>query len=585
MISSKQSGRSLTDSNMMQPRFGATLGSAAIAAAVLACGVGISVPSGTAIASAVALPVANPISLTGYNQDSVVENTYTVTSGGYIPSTIGVPFDSGNGYAGNVLYESGLLQASGTPYKQGLPASGQFTGGAFNAEFNVSFQFQNYTNTNNALTLSGTPNEITGTPNGNTGTLTMTTPASYDGLAILAMGARGGGPGQVTLNFSDGTSVTTDYAVQDWFSGTTNTYTPDGNPYGYAISNFGRIATTNSSGGTGAHMDETILNLADLSNGTTVGNYTGEQITSLTFQQAPGSNPTPTSADPNGGSSNIFAVSGFTTALPVITPQPMMSPIAVTGFNQDSVVENTYTVTSKTAIPTNIAVPLSPKDTYALFEAGPTMNGGSYGLPSSGQFTGNFAGVTSVVGGPASFQLQGYTNANNVLDLQNSASGTLTLATAGKFSSLAIVAFSDSGKNNSTGTVTLNFADGTSVTTDFGAPDWYSGGSGGTPDGNQYGVVATNLGRINTTNSGYNGGVDAYETILNLANLSNGTTIGNYSNELLTSLTFTGVSSTTNFTAIAGISGLAAVPEPATLGLFACAAGALLLLRRRNAKT
>ncbi|MCL5945983.1 MAG: PEP-CTERM sorting domain-containing protein [Planctomycetes bacterium] len=601
---SRQSGRLMMvpeTRRVPDTRFGIMLGSAAIAATVIASGVGLCLPAATVRAAAVAIPTiaANPISLTGFNQDSVVENTYTVSTanGGYIPNTVAVPFDSGTNYSGNVLYEKGLLQdtSPAKPYAQGLPTSGQFTGGAFSSEFNVSFQFQNYTNTDNVLNLSGTPNEITGTPNGNTGTLTLTTPASYDGLAILAMGARGGGPGAVTLNFSNGTSVTTDYAAQDWFSGTTNTYTPDGNPYGYAISNFGRISTVNSSGGQGAHMDETILNLADLSNGTTVGNYSGLQLTSLTFQQAPGSNPVPNSTNPNGGSSNIFAVSGFTQAIPAAPAA--MTPVAVTGFNQDSVVPNTYTVVKNGAIPTSVAVQLAPGDTNTLYEYGLAGSPTGGGLPPSGQFVSSFAGSVSVVG-QTTFQLQSYTaNTNNVLELSaannfthGAPTGTLTLSTAKRFSQLAILAFSDDATNNSYGQVTLNFADGTSVTTDYGAPDWYSNGSGVTPDGNQYGVAAANFGRINTSNSDFSSGAEAYQTILNLANLSNGTTFGNYTNELLSSLTFSQAiepgnkNASVGATVILGISGTEVVPEPATLALLAvAAASSLLLLRRRKA--
>lgn len=540
-----------------------------IAAAAAVVASMLAVAGSTGMVQASGAYVANPISVTGFNQDSIVENTYTISTsnGGYIPSNYAIPFDSGTGYAGNVLYESGLGGSpSGSGQPTGLPSNNQLVGAAFNSELNVTFQLQNYTNTNNVLNLTTTSNEL-GVSNGSTGTLTLASAGSYQGLAILAMGARGGGTGQVTLNFTDGTSVTTDYAAEDWYSGNTNMFTPDGNAFAYAATNVGRIATQSSNFSGGNNLDETILNLADLSNGTTTGNYSGEKIASLTFQQAGGSLP--------GGSSNIFAVSGFTQALPSAAP---LAPVAVTGFNQNGIVPNSYTVTSGAAIPSNVAQPINGPgaDNYALFT---TANGG--GLPANGQIVSSFAGA-SAISGPTTFQLQPYTG-NSVLNLNNSAgtgTGTLTLANPGKFSQLGILAVRDDG--GATESVTLTFADGSTVTTDFEALDWYGPGIGTTPDGNNYGIAASGVGRISTTNSGGNGGVDLYETVLNLTNLSNGTTFGNYSGDTLVSLTFSD-SSTSGATDILAISG-SAVPEPASLGLLACAGGMLLLLRRRNAR-
>ncbi len=538
------------------------LATAAVAAAIVSSALGgVFASSGNANAAAI---TANPISLSGFNQDSVVENTYVISSanGGYIPSSVAIPFDSGSGYLGTVLYESGL---SGAPSGTGLPTNNLLTGAAFNSDLNVTFQFQNYTSTNNVLNLTTTTNEL-GVTNGSTGTLTLGSAGSYQGLAILAMGARGGGSGQVTLNFTDGTSVTTDYAAQDWYSGNTNTFTQDGNPYAYAATNVGRISTVNSGFEGGNSMDETILNLANLSNGTTTANYTGKKIASLTFAQVPGA-----------VSSNIFAVSGFTQAMPSTAP---LAPIAVTGFNQNAVVPNTYTGTS--VVPTNVAEPINGPggDNYALYESG--MSNQTGGLPSNGILVSGFAGV-SHISGQTTFQFQPYTNGTaNALNLNNGAgtgTGTLTLAAPGKFSELSILAVRDDG--GATESVTLNFADGTSVTTDFEALDWYSPGSGTTLDGNDYGVADAGVGRISTSDSGIQGGVDLYQTMLNLANLSsNGTTFANYSSETLVSMTFTD-SSSSGATDIFAISGVA-VPVPGTLVLCAIGSLSLLLLRRRH---
>lgn len=137
----------------------------------------------------------NPIALTGWNQDVVLEDSafpaYTAD------------FDT----FGSLWFEAGW-----NGHSDGLPSSLTFT-----SQFNpaVTFQFRPYT-TNNVLRLDTSVS-------GMTGTLTLVTPAPYRSLAILASSGNGRGSGQVVLNFVDGTSISNlSFIALDWYDFSTN---------------------------------------------------------------------------------------------------------------------------------------------------------------------------------------------------------------------------------------------------------------------------------------------------------------------------------------------------------------------------
>src|SRR5215471_7710248 len=94
------------------------------------------------------------------------------------------------------------------------------------------------------------------------------------------------------------------------------------------------------------------------------------------------------------------------------------SPIALTGWNRDVIVENSATPPYSSA-----ALPFDVPNNYGFYQAG--LPGSTRGLPAGGSFT-------SLVDGTTVFQFQPYT-ANNVLQLSESTSsfGTLTLTTPG----------------------------------------------------------------------------------------------------------------------------------------------------------
>ena len=216
-----------------------------------------------------------------------------------------------------------------------------------------------------------------------------------------------------------------------------------------------------------------------------------------------------------------------------------MTPIALTGFNWDVVIEST-----SSGPPFTTASELSPGEGKAFYQSG--LAGKNYGLPASGSFT-------SAVGDGTVFQFQPYTGKNALVLSTDTAvtTGTLTLTTPTGYSRIAIIANSASAAATSTGTLTLTFADGSTFLTNYSAPDWF----------NNTNYALQGVERINLSTGVTEGSPSNprfYQTTIGIAGLFPGT------NKLLASLTF-GQASGVKSTGIYAVSGELAVQAPATI--------------------
>ena len=247
-----------------------------------------------AISGQLAASSATPVALTGWNRDVVVETTAS-----------GPPYSS---YAaevapgeGTAFYQNGL---SGTA--AGLPRSGAFA----SAVDGTLFQFQPYTG-NSALVLSSDTGE-------SSGTLTLSSPAAYNSISILANSAAGGGTPNVTLHFTDGTSLSTSFYSPDWF-----------NNAGFALNGMERINL--STGALQGAPDNPRLYQTNLDLVQLLG-ATNKSLSSLTFNQASGA-----------GATAIYAVSGTLanqSGGPFSPPTVALSPAQAVGTRTATLLGN-----------------------------------------------------------------------------------------------------------------------------------------------------------------------------------------------------------------------------------------------------
>src|ERR1051325_9337891 len=193
-----------------------------------------------------------------------------------------------------------------------------------------------------------------------------------------------------------------------------------------------------------------------------------------------------------------------------------MTPISVTGFNRDVVIENTASGPPYSGAALNF----NQGENNAFYQT--NLPGKTHGLPLTGAFTNSFDGTI--------FQLQPYT-ANNVLDLSPDtglSSGTLFLTNPKIYDLIAMVANSGNGDSIGNASLTLHFNVGTTFVTNYYAPDWFNNSN------LLYSIALQGFERIDLTSGGVSGATSNprfYQTSIALTNIAGG-------NKRISSMTF-----------------------------------------------
>ena len=211
-----------------------------------------------------------------------------------------------------------------------------------------------------------------------------------------------------------------------------------------------------------------------------------------------------------------------------------MTPVSVSGFNRDVVIENTASGPPYTGAALNF----NQGENTTFYQT--NLLGKTHGLPVSGIFTNAADGTI--------FQLQAYT-ANNVLDLSPDTgltNGTLFLASPKIYDVISIIANSGNGDSIGSASLTLHFNDGTAFVTNYYAPDWFNNSSA------LYSIALQGFERIDLTSGGVSGAPSnprLYQTSIALTNIPGG-------NKRISSITFgkPGSARSTGIYAVSGVS-------------------------------
>lgn len=368
-----------------------------------------------------------PVDITGFNRDMVVENTAPISSL-YTKNNV-IMDGGGTNLTGNTWYEVGFNKNAPTT---GLPAAGSDVSGG--TPLHTFTMPPNYT-ANNVLYVGNFEGYTTGT-------LTLSSPTTLAGLSFL--GAAGNGPVNVsvTVNFADASAEFFNFGIADWFGGDAAFYTVNGrfNPVSLALNDV-------NSGNPRLRINDIVLA------------NTGSPVTSIQITYT------------SGGRAMIFAVAGQ------VTPGGTFSPVPVTGFNADGVVEAgafrfpaAYFAATSATMDGGTNFTGGINNAWTWYEQGYFRNRPETGLPAAGSTITSlslpdhhYQMPASYVGNNAIFVDATYTNAN------------ITPAAPQAYSALSFLSTCASG--TATNQVIMQYADGTSETNTFISRDWF----GGTP--------------------------------------------------------------------------------------------------------
>lgn len=351
--------------------------------------------------------------------------------------------DGGTNNTGFTWYEKGYNPDSPD---SGLPTAGSTFASEAAGDHSYAFA-PSYTGTN-AVLIDGSFTNVT---------LTLTTPAAYSALSFLAASGNGAVVVGYSVTHADGTSETGTFTSPDWF---------DSAAPAALIAN-GRV---DASTGAYANVDSGNPKLFGID--VTLSNA-GSPVTSITLSFSSGG---------QTAHAGIFAVSGSSGAEFV--------PIAVTGYNQDMIVEST----AGHAEPLNVTtatVDSGGENTGATwYERGYVATAPDTGLPTAGSTLTNSTAADEV------YVLAPSYSENNAALVDAANNAVLTPATPAAYTGLAILGSSGNGA------VTVDYVvthqDNSTQTGTLTVPDWFNV----TP------YAFTTRGRVNVDS----GGVDTLNT-------------------------------------------------------------------------
>jgi predicted alpha-1,6-mannanase (GH76 family) len=339
---------------------------------------------------------------------------HPIVAGGYTTASM----DAGVANTGTSWYEQGY---NTTNLTSGLPHPGAtFTSASLaNHQYTMA---PSYT-ANNAILLDTTVTN---------GTFTLTSPAAYSQLSFLESGGHNGVGFRYTVHHLDGTSDTGTGNIPDWFNGANPAWTANGRV------DVGTFAFSSVNGNNPRLYSLDII----LAN-------TTSPVTSIDFNYLSGS-----------GEGAIMAVSGMSGAT--------FSPIAVTGYNEDIVVEAAAGKPGALSGVTTATMDSGPSNTGSTYyEIGYVLEAPGTGLPHPGALVTNVTVADHVYQMPPS-----YTAKNAVLITSNLPTATITPSAPASYAALSFLAAV--GQGPATMSCLVHHADGTTESNAITVQDWFA---------------------------------------------------------------------------------------------------------------
>jgi hypothetical protein len=357
-----------------------------------------------------------PLTSDSFNQDIVVEKTAPPP---LMPATT-ASMDSGSANTGFSWYERGY---NPTWTSTGLPVAGStFTSAVFGHDYSVAPDFKS----NNAVMIDSSFT---------TATLTLTTPAAYSRVSFLTAAGNGPGTVQFTIHHQNSTTESGTLSCPDWLTSFNEAYLASG-----------RVDVN-------AFILEGVANTYPklFSQDVPLANATNP-ITHIDFNYVSG-----------GAHNAIFALSGSTN----LADPFLFSPVIVTGFNVDLIVESTAPRREALTTATTASMEggtLNANRTW--YERGYYPPSPNTGLSPAGSTLTNAAAPDHRYVLPPS-----YTANNAAMFDADSLAVSITPVTPAAFNALSILCAS--GHGPITNQCVISHANGSTETNVFVIPNWF----------------------------------------------------------------------------------------------------------------